>query len=672
MENIRQIKGISYEIYVRDNIRDQYDNVWLWRDTPESILHQANIIRDYNIFSRYRYDIGADVVAVKHGEIYFIQCKNFEDCIQMEKLAGFYFLLYEYDVKGILYYNGHLSNRVKELSTGRVEFINLKYDNSEINKLNLVKKVNCLIPREYQIEAYNKLKDQKRSILSLPCGMGKTFTSFILSKNYSNIVILAPLRVLTRQLLDNFNCYYEHKYNTILISADGTRDIDLIEFRLKSNNIIGSTYKSVDILRPILDKLQNTLIIIDEYHNLSDANINDQRDNIYQILDSKNHILFLSATPRFLDNPMFGNITYNYKWTDAIKNKYINDFDIIIPSFKMKLDKYDDIVNILDDKVKEKILIKKCYFLVQGLLYYGNRKSIIYLTDTKKANQCMLILDVLSKLLNTKINTYKIDYKTSKNTRVKILEKYNNDDEICIICNVHILDEGIDILSCDSVLITNPNYNVINIVQRINRCTRYYKDKVKSKIFLWCTNRKINKILDYLDMNTENIIKSKIYQLDSTKNKIKDIKYEEINEQIERIIPKSNLNDIHTFYLTTIPELIHKYFNIPGIDMKYLYTHYNEFTLDLEKISTWLNIRKDASKRLLVTKFKKGIDYKISKNDKPGSKKYTREIIMITANCFKLFCVLARTKKAQKLKMYYIELEKLLFEHRQYFINRLS
>jgi len=81
----------SYEIFVKDTIKNDYDNVWLWRDFPEQYLFQLNIIREYNIYSKYRYDLGIDVVAQKDDKFYFIQCKNFKETIYLEQLAGFYF-----------------------------------------------------------------------------------------------------------------------------------------------------------------------------------------------------------------------------------------------------------------------------------------------------------------------------------------------------------------------------------------------------------------------------------------------------------------------------------------------------------------------------------------------------------------------------------------------------
>jgi hypothetical protein len=158
--------GLTYEYFVLEQIKKDYDKVWHWKNFPEKLMYDNNLIKDYNNFCKYRYDIGADLVAMKDNKYYFIQCKNFNDTILMEHLAGFYFLLYEYNLTGILYYNGKLSQRVLDLSNNKIQFINFPFNNSTIDIIQDIEKP--LIIRDYQLEAYNKLLFKNSSILSLP------------------------------------------------------------------------------------------------------------------------------------------------------------------------------------------------------------------------------------------------------------------------------------------------------------------------------------------------------------------------------------------------------------------------------------------------------------------------------------------------------------------------
>ena len=651
--------GDNYEYYVLDKIKNEYDYVWHWKNVPEYVLYKLNIIRDYNIFSKYRYDIGADIVAKKDDVYYFIQCKNFKDTIMMDQLAGFYFLLYEYGLNGILYYNGKLSQRVKDLSTGKFNFINLPFNNQTfvINKNDKFK----LIPKDYQIEAYNTLKSYNRTILSMPCGMGKTFTASLFAVNYDNIVILSPLRYLAQQTLINMNNYLNNRYNPILISMDGTRNIEDIIHFIKNKNIFSCTYDSVDIMIQILDKLQNTYLIIDEFHNLSQNNIQNYDNNIKKLMDKIDKHIYLSATPikDFKCDHM-----YVYKWKDAIENKYICDFDIIIHDDNKQL---YDLVNLINRLCStndiNKKLIAKSYFILKGLIYYGNQKCICYATSLDKAKQINDALYWLSKLLNVSLDTWIITYKTSRTNRDKYLYQFKKSNTLSIIINVHILDEGIDIPYCDSVYITQPNNNIINIVQRMCRANRITQNKKKCQIYLWCSKNKINKILKYLSLNTDNIVDNKIIKMSLTNNLITVNNYK-FDDNVN-IISNQNKNENSI----NITDFLKYHSEIDSNFIDDFYSFYDnghneyDYTINLEKLAFWLEVQKGHLKTLLQTNFTEDEDYIIYKN-KDGKGKgiggNNRKNIMLNYRCAKELCMLSRSEKSSVIRKFFIDLEKLI------------
>ena len=108
-------------------------------------------------------------MAVKDNQYYFIQYIDFKDTIYIDTLAGFYFLLYENNLNGIMYYSGTLSERLVDLSTNRIPMICLPHNNENIV---FNKPVHRMVARDYQIEAYNALKRKTASILSLPLMTG--------------------------------------------------------------------------------------------------------------------------------------------------------------------------------------------------------------------------------------------------------------------------------------------------------------------------------------------------------------------------------------------------------------------------------------------------------------------------------------------------------------------
>jgi ERCC4-related helicase len=507
--------GKTYEYFVLEQIKKDYDKVWHWSDFPEKLMYENNLINDYNVFCKYRYDIGADLVAVKNDKYYFIQCKNFNNTILMENLAGFYFLLYEYNLTGVLYYNGNLSQRVIDLSTNKIQFINLPFNNSTIDIITNIEKP--LVIRDYQLDAYNKLLNKKNSILSLPCGMGKTFITSLIAKHYDNIIILSPLRYLSFQTLENFKKYLGLDYSPILISLDGKRNLDDINSYIKTKNIFSSTYDSVDIVIQLIDKLKNVYIIIDEFHNLSYNNINDNNNDMYKLINHNYDKIFVSATPL----KEFMNITniYNYDWKDAISNKYICDFNIFIPDKNEDYQLFVNMINKTCNCNNEKIL-KKAYFMLKSMLFNGDKKCICYMTTIKKANDMFTILIWLSKLLGIEIEYWQVDSNTPKTTRTKIINTFTETTKIAIIINVHILDEGINLPECDSVFITQPSDNIINIIQRMCRSNRITENKSNCNIYLWCKQNKADIILNHIFENTNGFIKDKVFIYNTNKQLI--------------------------------------------------------------------------------------------------------------------------------------------------------
>jgi hypothetical protein len=86
---------------------------------------------------------------------------------------------------------------------------------------------------------------------------------------------------------------------------------------------------------------------------------------------------------------------------------------------------------------------------------------------------------------------YNINQITSKNNdkqRNKILNDFSNGNNIQLLFSVRILDECIDIPSCDSIYITYPSQSKIRTIQRLCRCIRLDKNnKFKiGNIFIWC------------------------------------------------------------------------------------------------------------------------------------------------------------------------------------------
>lgn len=96
------------------------------------------------------------------------------------------------------------------------------------------------------------------------------------------------------------------------------------------------------------------------------------------------------------------------------------------------------------------------------------------------------------------------------------------------------------------------------------------------------------------------------------------------------------------------------------------------FIINIENVAKWLNTKKGKIKETLVKTYNEQIDYIVTKEKaNMAISKSNKEIILLTADCFKRLCLLSRTKKGEEVRTYFIELEKLIDKYKNYIINGL-
>jgi superfamily II DNA or RNA helicase len=532
----RQEKGLLYERYTKDFIiQNLGKNAYLWNECPENILIKYNLIHSHNDMRLLRKDIkeghlhshkdiGIDIVQLEDDKCSLVQCKNgYTNGLCVDDISGIMMrTAFIKDVNTFIYYTHCLSRNIKytaslspcvanidcsintdkllDVSVGnKIYFVKLPY-NQNNNDQSIVKTE--ITPYSYQIEAARKFKEHfetnNRGILSLPCGCGKTYISYMISKQYSHVIIISPLREFASQNLNKFIEYGIYKNNTLLVDCDGNRDLHVIKQYIKDHNrlLISCTYNSTDLIAECLDLFHDALFIVDEFHNLSKANISDDKNPIFNLLMSNHRILFMSATPRIYgieyDDKMydmdclFGDVVYQMTFRDAIDNKYTTDYKIWLPSVHENSQELDKELSIyqIDNEIKN-----RCKFLYSCIGNNGSRKCIVYCKDTEDMKTMMECMKTLNEFYIMNITTSSISCEDSENKRKYTLECFaNNNEKIQLLFNIRILNECIDIPSCDSIYISYAPKNKITTMQRISRATRTDKTNPYkiANIYIWC------------------------------------------------------------------------------------------------------------------------------------------------------------------------------------------
>ena len=113
-----------------------------------------------------------------------------------------------------------------------------------------------------------------------------------------------------------------------------------------------------------------------------------------------------------------------------------------------------------------------------------------------------------------------------------------------------------------------------------------------------------------------------------------------------------------------------------GFQKKTLYTKYEPFTIDLEDIAFWLETKKFKLKETLNNNYSKNLDYisvkyllSVNGEQNKGSGGHNKKLVLLTPDCFKMLCMRSKTKKADKIREYYLELEKLIDKYKDVIIE---
>ena len=128
-----------------------------------------------------------------------------------------------------------------------------------------------------------------------------------------------------------------------------------------------------------------------------------------------------------------------------------------------------------------------------------------------------------------------------------------------------------------------------------------------------------------------------------------------------------------------ITTFLKKYSLIDNEFIDNFYSFYDEgkneydFTIKLDLVAKWLDVRKDVLKKLLISNFIKNTDYnEIKESGKKGRGVNNTIHVLLTYNCAKLLCMISKCEKASIIRNFYIELEKLLIKYKDNIVNDLN
>lgn len=439
------------------------------------------------------------------------------------------------------------------------DFVESALDYPE-KKFDLIKpyRRKLVVPYPYQIKLLDKLiprlKKSERGQLIMACGTGKSYMG-VWSKEKlkaKKTLILVPTLMLISDTFKNWltaskkiprilcvcsdpsvtqNKMKDIKYDALLESLDDVpfpveNDISKIKtfMNCEDDSLIISTYDSSHLITKAQKSINHEfdLIIFDEAHNcvgLKDNKFNEALDN--NNIKSQNR-LFLTATQKIFSNKLkqymkkkvetdeippvvdmsdevyFGPTCADYSFSQAIKDKNLSDYKVVVVGVTD-----EELKNNISKRelVKIKSLISSSKYIKHDMEYisilsalhksikkYNIRRLISFHSRQKWSSDFSKYIKDYNEIINGKIrfNTSHIqgDIPTRlRLERLSILKDFE-DYDCSIVSNARCLTEGINVPNLDAIAFIDPKQSPVDIVQAIGRAIRKSDSKKFGIIFL--------------------------------------------------------------------------------------------------------------------------------------------------------------------------------------------
>ncbi len=349
--------------------------------------------------------------------------------------------------------------------------------------------------RAWQSEALSKWVENKKGVVSIVTGGGKTFFALMCMikffKNHPNGItaIIVPTRSLQDQWrfeIINVLGVNENKISLLTGKQTFVNQFNVIVVNT-ARNISKSTFDNKDLF-----------LIVDECHRCG------SKKNSQALNFNTKAVLGLSATPErendsgFEDfiKPKLGSIIYKYSYLDAFKDGVISNFDVYNIKTNLTYDEKRDYTDLskriaieLGKKIfnKEKVdalLIKRARISKDSINRIPvalriikneiNKKNIVFTESITHA-------DMICKKLNDKgYNALTYHTGVSKNIRnLNLSEFYDGTCRTLVTCTA--LDEGLNVPDIEVAVIVSQTMSLRQRIQRIGRALR--KGKKKAKIY---------------------------------------------------------------------------------------------------------------------------------------------------------------------------------------------
>lgn len=538
----------------------QIDAIYTSKEIPQKYREQ------YKIGNLQHHDSGVDgFIILEGGKSFAYQCKFRVGRVKptYEELTKFWSdarycdycctVANSYSVSSLSdKHEQNLSILVNDLDALDADFFEAFYSLVNAKPENEIKAKKT--PFKYQEKIINDVLEgfavEDRGKIIAACGTGKTLTSlWIVEKmECSSVLFLAPSIALVKQTLEAWAADASIPFSYLCVCSDNTvnEDINSDETDLSISALgipvttdeeeiakflnkhsvkrkyVFSTYQSADKISNAQHKAKTTfdLIICDEAHRTAGLRSAFSLALEDQFIQAKKRI-FMTATERMVkpmllrraadngqviftmdDENTYGPLLSRYNFGDAIKDKTISDYKILIAGVK-ESEVYDYIatnatLSLKDIDEKERISTAESLYskilLAKTIREYPIKKIISFHSTIQRASDFVteegsdislrsVIKEFNKHILDDGLYVNTVNSKQDSGTRSRTLETFKEKD-YSVVSNAKCLTEGVDVPIIDSVYFVDPKKSLVDIVQACGRALRTKKGVEKTAYFV--------------------------------------------------------------------------------------------------------------------------------------------------------------------------------------------
>lgn len=373
----------------------------------------------------------------------------------------------------------------------------------------------------HQKEAITNFLENKKGILEMATGTGKTYTAIKICEELIRNKQIETIIVNTEGI-DLLNQWYKNILNekgkidnryAVLRQYGGYKEREIYLINPQNKILLISRSELDIVLRKIkLETKEKMLIVYDEVHGLgSMSNIK----NLKGLTNDISFVLGLSATPereydeegnRFILEHI-GPVIFRFGLQEAIKRNILCPFNYIPIQYELLPEEKQKIIKVRrayeKSKKTDQYMSEVDMYMAIAYIYKTSQAKIPLFSNyirekVELLNRTIIFVETMEygKIIADLIHRYTDSYHTYYATDdAEVLKRFSKNEIQCLI-TCHKISEGIDIRDVNNVILFSSNRSKLELIQRIGRCLRTDPNNPK----------KIANIIDFVRMVDEDSI----------------------------------------------------------------------------------------------------------------------------------------------------------------------